>query len=78
MRITSNTDGRIQERVLGSEGKANDSDGGGGRGEGTMPGRMDSNDEGGQIRKMKGKCALGPFLVVLVVRYSTHCLGLTS
>jgi hypothetical protein len=43
-----------------------------------MPGRMDSNDEGGQIRKMKGKCALGPFLVVLVVRYSTHCLGLTS
>jgi hypothetical protein len=34
MRITSNTDGRIQERVLGSEGKANDSDGGGRRGEG--------------------------------------------
>jgi hypothetical protein len=44
----------------------------------TMLGRMDSNDEGGQIRKMKGKCALGPFLVVLVIRYSTHCLGLTS
>jgi hypothetical protein len=27
---------------------------------------------------MKGKCALGPFLVVLVIKCSTHHIGLTT
>jgi hypothetical protein len=30
------------------------------------------------ILPLKGKCALGPFLAILVIRCSTHYYGLTT